>query len=161
MLTVIILLSFEIVLSQTQDEKEKIKKEKIITNQTLKELKGNISIMGSESEKKEEEKVELTGESPKAGGKDENYWRNLKMEIETKVAQAAKKMENLKEEINTFYRNFYSIDDPARREQIQVKIVESTRMLEEAQEELERSKKELEEFRERARKEGALPGWIR
>jgi len=110
------------VLCQTQEEKEKVKKEKVITNQTLKELKGNISVMGREEEIKEEEKT----------GSEESS-----------------------------HRDFYSIDDPARRDQIQVKIVEGTRKLEEAEKELEKAKKDLEDFLERARKEGALPGWIR
>jgi len=156
----LLLIAMGTVLCQTQEEKEKVKKEKVITNQTLKELKGNISVMGREEEIKEEEKTG-SEESSQAEVKDEKYWRNLKREIEERISQAQKKVESLKEEINTLYRDFYSIDDPARRDQIQVKIVEGTRKLEEAEKELEKAKKDLEDFLERARKEGALPGWIR
>lgn len=155
-----------IILAQAQEEKEKLKKEKVITNQTLRELKSKISVMGREEGTEEEIKEEKEGESvevegPKKEVKDEQYWRTLKKEIEDRITQAEKKVENLKNELDNLYRDFYSIDDPARREQIQAKIVETTRKLEEAQEELEKAKKELEDFRERARKEGALPGWIR
>ncbi len=152
---------FGFVYSQKQEEKDKVKKEKVITNQTLKELKGKISIVGREEEATEERKEEFSQETKENVVKDEKYWRGLKIEIEERMAQASKKVENLKEEINSLYREFYSMDDPARRDQIQVKIVESTRKLEEAEQELEKAKRELEEFRERARKEGALPGWIR
>lgn len=165
-LILLILFLFGTLLSQTQEEKEKVKKEKVITNQTLRELKGKISIMGREEERsaeeiKEEEKGESLEESSKTEVKDEKYWRGLKKEIEEKISQASKRVETLQNELDNLYRDFYSIDDPARRDLIQVKIVETTRKLEKAQEELEMAKKELEEFMERARKEGALPGWIR
>ncbi len=159
-LTAILLITIGTILPQTQEEKEKVKKERVITNQTLKELKGNISIIGREEEGKEEEKA-VSEETPQREVKDEKYWRNLKREIEERISQAEKKVESLKEEINALYRDFYSIDDPARREQIQVKIVEETRKMEEAEKDLEKAKKDLEEFLERARKEGALPGWLR
>lgn len=148
------------ILPQIQEEKEKVKKEQVITNQTLRELKVNISIMGKEEESKEEEKVGPE-ESPQSEVKDEKYWRNLKREIEERISQAEKRMANLKEEINALYRDFYSIDDPGRREQIQVRIVEETRKMEEAEKDLEKAKKDFEKFLERARKEGALPGWLR
>lgn len=159
-LIALLLINTGTILLQTQEEKEKVKKEQIITNQTLRELKGNISIIGKEEEVKEEEKAGPE-ESPQSEVKDEKYWRNLKREIEERISQAEKRVANLKEEINALYRDLYSIDDPAIREQIQVKIVEGTRKMEEAEKELEKAKKEFEEFLERARKEGTLPGWLR
>lgn len=156
----ILLLSLPVIFSQSTEDKEKPKKEKVITNQTLKELRGTISVIGKEEEIKEEVKEE-SGKEKTVEVKDEKYWRGLKKEIEDRIAQTSKKIETMKEELNILYRDFYSIDDPARREQIQVKIVETTRKIEEAEGELEKAKKELEEFMERARKEGALPGWLR
>ncbi|MGQ9618681.1 MAG: hypothetical protein ACUVUG_06955 [Candidatus Aminicenantia bacterium] len=150
------------VLAQSPDEKERLK-EKVITNQTLRALKGKISIIGKEGEAVEEQKSEAESESasPQAEVKDEKYWRNMKKEIEERIAKASKTVEDLKEEISGLYRDFYATDDPSRRDKIQIDIVEKTRQLEEAEAELEKAKKEMEDLKERARKEGALPGWLR
>ncbi len=148
-------------IAQTEDEKEKPRKERVITNKTLREIKRNISIMGSEEEIKEESKTESVEEKSAVEVKDEKYWRNLKKEMEAKIDQAIEKVKDLKEKLNDLYRDFYATDDPARRDSIQVQIVETTRKVEEAEEELEKAKKNFEDFKERARKEGALPGWLR
>ncbi len=146
--------------AQTQDEK-KPQKERVITNKTLREIKRNISIMGREEEIKEESQIESLEEKSAVEVKDEKYWRNLKKEMEEKIDQAIKKVKDLKEKLNDLYRDFYATEDPARRDSIQVQIVETTRKVEEAEEELEKAKKDFEDFKERARKEGALPGWLR
>lgn len=150
-----------------KERREKVKeKSRVITNEILKrESKREINIIQNIYQnleiygiKEEETKKVQENQSEK---KDEAYWRNLKKELEEKYRKAQEYADLLQTKLNSLWMDFYALDDPYQREQVQFRIQETTEKLEKAKDDLAKAKKELDELPEKARKAGALPGWIR
>ncbi len=93
--------------------------------------------------------------------KQEASWKERKAEYEEKWKKTKEYVELLTLKMNGLWQEFYSMDDMTSRDKIQREISETYQKLLKAQEEEARAKKELEKFLIEARKQGALPGWLR
>jgi predicted RNase H-like nuclease (RuvC/YqgF family) len=151
-----------------KERREKLKGEKVevITNNTLKNIKREISISGREET--EESISETKGEEVDFKEREE-YWRSYKAELEQKYKSAMEKVRKLENEISELYMDFYSFRPTSfrygqifyERGFFQNKIDELQVKLEIAKKEAEELRMELESLPDKVRKEGGYPGWVR
>lgn len=151
-----------------KERREKLKGEKVevITNNTLRKIKKEISISGSEET---EEKSPETPEAQVDLKEREEYWRSYKAELEQKYKRAMEKVRKLENEISELYMDFYSFRPTSfrygqifyERGFFQAKIDELQVKLEIAKKEAEELRAELESLPDKVRKEGGYPGWVR
>lgn len=151
-----------------KERREKLKGEKVVvvTNNTLRMLKKEISISGSE----EQETVGSETSAPEADLKErEEYWKSYKAELEQKYRNAMEKVRKLENEISELYMDFYSFRPTSfrygqifyERGFFQTKIDELQVKLEIAKKEAEELIAELDSLPDKVRKEGGYPGWVR
>lgn len=151
-----------------KERREKLKGEKVVvvTNNTLRMLKKEISISGSE----EKETVGSETSAPEADLKErEEYWKSYKAELEQKYRNAMEKVRKLENEISELYMDFYSFRPTSfrygqifyERGFFQTKIDELQVKLEIAKKEAEELRAELDSLPDKVRKEGGYPGWVR
>ena len=93
--------------------------------------------------------------------KQEMFWRGKREEYEQRWKKAKEYVDLLTLKMNGLWQEFYSLDDMTSRDKIQREISETYQKLLKAKEEEAKAKKELENFLTEARKQGALPGWLR
>lgn len=151
-----------------KERREKLKGEKVevVTNDTLRMLKKEVSVSGSE----EKEAVGAETPAPEVDLKErEEYWRSYKAELEQKYKNAMEKVKKLENEISELYMDFYSFRPTSyrygqifyERGFFQSKIDELQVKLEIAKKEAEEIRAELESLPDKVRKEGGYPGWVR
>ncbi|MGQ9617722.1 MAG: hypothetical protein ACUVUG_02045 [Candidatus Aminicenantia bacterium] len=149
-----------------KERREKLKEEKteVITNNTLRRIKKEISIVTPEEE--------ATAEAPPPEidlKEREEYWRTYKAELEEKYKVAMEKVKKLENEISELYMDFYSFRPTSfrygqvfyERGFFQSKIDELQVKLEIAKKEAEELRTELESLPEKVRREGGYPSWVR
>ncbi len=151
-----------------RERREKMKGEKVevVTNDTLRKIKKEISISGTE----EMGEVSSSAPTPEVDLKErEDYWRAYKAELEQKYKSAMEKVRKLENEISELYMDFYSFRPTSfrygqifyERGFFQSKIDELQVKLEIAKKEAEELKNELDSLPDKVRKEGGYPGWLR
>lgn len=151
-----------------KERREKLKGEKVevITNNTLRNIKRELSISGRE----ETEETVSEREEPEVDLKErEEYWRAYKAELEQKYREASEKVRKLENEISELYMDFYSFRPTSfrygqifyERGFFQNKIDELQVKIEIAKKEAEELRAELENLPDKVRKEGGYPGWVR
>jgi hypothetical protein len=93
---------------------------------------------------------------------DEQYWRHGALEIRRRWRSAYDRAKELEKSAADWRIRFYAQDDPYVRDgQIKPSWDRALEMLKEAQNEVDISQKELANFLDQGRREGALPGWLR
>lgn len=131
----------------------------VITNETLKRSKGQITYATPKPKAAEEKPAPEAQAQPV---RDETYWRNRALDIRLRWRQAADLVKELELSSAGWRRRFYAENDPyVRNGQIKPEWDRVLDRLEEARAEVETSQKELAEFLEEGRLAGALPGWLR
>ena len=132
----------------------------VITNQTLKESKGQVTFVNPPPKKAGEEKP--VADAPAEPLRDEAYWRSRALDIRLRWRKAADEVKELEQSSAGWRRRFYAENDPyVRNGQIKPEWDRVLDRLEEARADVETAKKELEELMEEGRLAGALPGWLR
>jgi hypothetical protein len=91
----------------------------------------------------------------------EKEFRNQLTEHKIKVDQAQEQVDLYTLKMNGLWQEFYSLDDMKSRELIQLQISETYDKLTKAQLDLDKAKKELDDFMETSRREGVPSIWIR
>ncbi|HTO86471.1 MAG TPA: hypothetical protein VMR54_02965 [Thermoanaerobaculia bacterium] len=93
---------------------------------------------------------------------EEDKWRELARVTREKVEEAKTRVSRLESEARKLENDFYAWDDGQYRDNVIKPAWDKKREeLETAREELETAEKALADLPEKARKAGALPGWIR
>jgi hypothetical protein len=93
---------------------------------------------------------------------DEQYWRHGALEIRRRWRSSYDRAKELEKSAADWRIRFYAQDDPYVRDgQIKPSWDRALEMLKEAQNEVDISQKELSNFLDQGRREGALPGWLR
>jgi len=134
----------------------------VINDKTLPHLpKGQLTYVNPKTAK-----TKLEGEGAAApaaaGAHDEAYWRSRALEIRTRWHEAHEEIAALQQSAATLRRRFYAEDDPYRRDsQIKPEWDRALDHLAQRREESVAAQRELAEFLEQGRREGALPGWLR
>lgn len=133
----------------------------VITNENLSELAtGQVTMANPESSADGE--VAEDSEAPTTGNLREDYWRQGVLDLRRRLRQATDETEELDGQIARLRTRFYAEDDPYVRDgQIKPAWDEALERQRQTREELVATRRELEEFLERGRREGALPGWLR
>lgn len=129
----------------------------VITDENVNKSKGQITFA-------EPKKPAATAETAAALQtlKDEQYWRNRALDIRTRLREATDKVEELELSAAGWRRRFYAEEDPYFRDgKIKPEWDRVLAQLEETRSEVEATRKELDDFLEEGRREGALPGWLR
>ena len=92
----------------------------------------------------------------------EVYWRERMHSARARVEELRERVRHLELESKKLENDFYSWDDGQYRDGVIKPAWDQKREeLETARRDLEQAEKELSELPERARKAGALPGWLR
>jgi hypothetical protein len=93
---------------------------------------------------------------------EERYWRSRALDIRQRWRRAYDDVPRLEGEVERLRTAFYSEDDPVRRDR-QVKPLWDRALdrLQEARDEVERSREELELLLAEGKAAGALDGWLR
>ncbi len=90
------------------------------------------------------------------------YWRSQYQRQKQLVEDLKRRIRELNEEIPALWNQFYAWDDPAYRDGvIKPKIDKKLQEIEELKKRLPEEEKKLPKILEKARKDGALPGWFR
>ncbi len=90
------------------------------------------------------------------------YWRSQYQRQKQLVEDLKRRIRELNEEIPALWSQFYAWDDPAYRDGvIKPKIDKKLQEIEELKKRLPEEEKKLPKILEKARKDGALPGWFR
>ena len=147
-----------------KERRKKVKKTtKVITNETLLQLNYYSSSLRVQGGAKEEETISKSSKRKKEEDKykDPNYWKNLKLKIETEIRDLEAKIKKLRDEVNFLSNQFLLEDRPMERGQVKNRLEEARGLLNQALKELEAKKKELENLYREARKKGVPPGWLR
>jgi hypothetical protein len=99
---------------------------------------------------------------PDAAGGEEARWRAIAQQTRERVAQGRDEVARLDAEAKKLENDFYAWDDGLYRDNVIKPAWDKKREeLETARRELEAAQKDLTDLPEKARKAGALPGWIR
>lgn len=95
-------------------------------------------------------------------GDDEPFWRNGARERRLRLRRAVDEVDELEELVGDLRTRFYAEDDPYVRDgRIKPAWDRSLVRLEQAREDVESHRLDLEEFLDAGRRAGALPGWLR
>jgi DNA repair exonuclease SbcCD ATPase subunit len=93
---------------------------------------------------------------------EEEKWRGVARDTRQRVADAQDRVARLEGETKKLENDFYSWDDGLYRDNVIKPAWDKKREeLETARRDLEAAEKDLADLPEKARKAGALPGWIR
>lgn len=99
---------------------------------------------------------------PDAAVGEEARWREIAQQTRERVARGREDVTRLDAETKRLENDFYAWDDGLYRDNVIKPAWDKKREeLETARRELEEAEKDLADLPERARKAGALPGWIR
>jgi len=100
--------------------------------------------------------------SSEAPGATEEEWRSAAHRARTRVQEARAQVEELDAVVHKLENDFYAWDDGQYRDRVIKPSWDRSRgQLEEARHELSAAEKDLADLPEKARRAGALPGWIR
>jgi hypothetical protein len=104
-----------------------------------------------------------TASTPAAGaGGGEEYWRSETRRVRERVAQLRSTIVRLENETRKLEADFYSWDDGAYRDGVIKPAWDKAREdLATARRELPMAERDVDELPDRARRAGALPGWLR
>ena len=134
----------------------------VITDKNLKQYaaKGQLTIADVTKSKPQP----AAAPAPEGAGPahDEQYWRSRGREIRARWKSTAEEVKKLEAAAAGLRRSFYAEDDPyVRDSKVKPEWDRVLDRLQQAREDLETVKKELADFEEQGRREGALPGWLR
>ena len=100
--------------------------------------------------------------SPQQGASEEDKWREIARATRERVEETRGRVTRLESETRKLENDFYSWDDGQYRDNVNKPAWDKKREeLETARQDLETAEKALADLPEKARKAGALPGWIR
>jgi hypothetical protein len=100
--------------------------------------------------------------SPQEGSSEEEKWRELARATREKVEESKTRVSRLETEVRKLENDFYAWDDGQYRDNVIKPAWDKKREeFETARQDLEAAEKALADLPEKARKAGALPGWIR
>jgi hypothetical protein len=129
----------------------------VITDKNVTKSKGHLTVA-------DPKKPAVTGATAAALEtlKDEQHWRSRALDIRTRLRQATEKVTDLDLSAAGWRRRFYAEEDPYFRDsKIKPEWDRVLAQLEEARNDVETTRKELDDFLEEGRRAGALPGWLR
>jgi hypothetical protein len=129
----------------------------VITDESIKHSKGQITVAVPTKpvvSSKDAEALKTI--------KDEQYWRSRALDVRTRLRQAIDKTQDLELSAAGWRRRFYAEEDPYFRDsKIKPEWDRVLAQLEENRNDVETTRKELDDFLEEGRRAGALPGWLR
>jgi hypothetical protein len=133
----------------------------VINDKTLPHLaKGQLTY--AQPKKEPANQGTAAGAADEAADKGEAYWRSGVREIRARWHDAVEDAGRLEQSAADLRRRFYAEDDPYRRDvQIKPEWDRALDQLARAREDARAAQRELEQFLEEGRREGALPGWLR
>lgn len=143
---------------QERAERPKI----VITDENLAEhATGQVTVAAPAREAEGQEAPAEDGEALGLG-QDESFWRHGARERRLRLRRAVDEVLALEEQVAALRLRFYAEDDPyVRDSRIKPAWDRSLERLEQARQDVEVFRRDLQELMEQGRKAGALPGWLR
>jgi len=109
----------------------------------------------------EQKAADASADKTKGEQKDEAYWKKRMADAREELRRNEVFVGALQTRVNTLNRDFANRDNPAQRSRIADDRTEAATELARVKAEVERSKKEIADLEEEARKSGVPPGWLR
>ena len=133
----------------------------IATSDLLENETGTVEGLPEDETSLSEDILSDQGATPEPEENREEYYRRRKTELENNWKKAKEYADLLMLKMNGLWQEYYSMDDMTSRDKVQMDISETYLQLQKSRQEEAQAKEELDNFIEQARKEGALPGWLR
>jgi hypothetical protein len=92
---------------------------------------------------------------------DEAWWRGRMTDIRKAITDGEATIERLQSRVNAITTDVASHDDPAQREMLRLELSKDLGELDRARTKLDQDRASVDTLRRDARREGALPGWVR
>jgi len=149
---------------EAKQKKEQQKSNVAITNKTLvtDPKKGRLTTAAPRTPQPTPRTSELAPPTPAAAGGAEAEWRERARAVRKRVEDAKERIPQLEAETKKLESDFYAWDDGQYRDGIIKPAWDKKREeVEAAKRDLADAERELADLPEKARKAGALPGWIR
>ncbi|MFQ5928751.1 MAG: hypothetical protein ACE5MK_03565 [Acidobacteriota bacterium] len=148
-----------------RERRANIKKEvPVITNATLKKLKGLVSVSGAPaapSEGETEAEAETETEPEETAEKDLGTWKAEFDEARMNLKNAVNRSMVLQLKINDLRNAYFREDDGTTQARIQQQLQETLQEIESNKQEVQAAREALQKLENEARKEGLPPGTIR
>jgi hypothetical protein len=141
-------------------EKKKVR----ITNESLttEPDKGKVTTSSRPAPTQPPREAGASETAPSDASQNEEYWRGEARRLRDRVAELKEAIVHLQEESQKLENDFYAWDDGAYRDRVIKPAWDKAREdLVTVRRELPIAEKELADLPDRARKAGALPGWLR
>ncbi len=153
-------------------KKPAVKPGKVITNDDLSTVSGEINVVGSEPAAPANTKAASPAKAAAAAGasdkaakpeaNDEAYWRKRFAEARGRLRTAEKELDILQRELNLMQQQYYSDPNKALRQQYDRKnINDQTKAIEDKKKEVAQLKQNLADLEDELRRSGGDPGWAR
>jgi hypothetical protein len=134
----------------------------VITDKNLKEYAAKGQLTVADVRKSKPQPAAAPAPEGAEPVHDEQYWRSRSREIRARWKATAEELKKLEASAAGLRRSFYAEDDPyVRDSKVKPEWDRVLDRLQETRDEVETVKKELADFEEQGRREGALPGWLR
>jgi hypothetical protein len=133
----------------------------VITDKSLhKYAKGTLTVVAPKKSTAPAAATAATAAKPSEH--DEQFWRRGALDIRLRMKRATEQVKELEQSASDWRRRFYAQDDPYVRDgQIKPAWDRVLEELRQAKTEVDVSRRELQDFLDLGRREGALPGWLR
>jgi len=144
-------------------KKDSVKPAKVFTDDNLGEIKGQISVVGSQPAaqtdnaggKKEDAKAENA-----SGGKDQTYWQGRFADARKVLADDTREVDILQREFNLKQQQFYTDPTAALKEQYSREDLDKTQsQIDAKKRDVEKDKQAISDLEDELRRSGGEPGW--
>jgi chromosome segregation ATPase len=160
---------------KTREQNKDRQPTKVFTNEDIPDLKGVVSVVGTEPPAPAAETAQAGAEGAEgtkaaAGAaaaakpevKDEKYWRGKFAEARKKLADDSKELDVLQREYNLKQQQFYSNPNVAMREQYGRADLNKTRDdIDAKKTDVDKDKQAIADLEDQLRQAGGDPGWSR
>jgi len=151
---------------EKEKEKEKTTTSIVVTDEDLKKLKddktNSITFTATDSGKTQAaETPPPTDPNYIPADTTKDYWQKLKKQFDSDIRKFENEIKGLENELNQVLFKLRSRDNPGERTQLKTRINQIHESIFAAKNMLEYLQKEIENLKEKARKKGIPPGWVR
>lgn len=152
-----------------KERRKKIKKKKkklVITDETLKKYKNkNISFTITNKIPEDTSNLKKNAISRNEINNQKNskeaYWKNMKRNFEIRINSIKQAIKKIQLQLNKVTTDYYLTEIPLKKNELNQKRIKLIKELEKLKLELKKAEKDYEDFKDKARRKGIPPGWIR
>lgn len=145
-------------------KKESVKPVKVFTDDNLGDIKGQISVVGSQPSSQADttapKNEDAKAASAPEGKKDEAYWKGKFKAARKALADDTREVDILQREFNLKQEQFYTDPTAAMKQQYSREDLEKTQsQIDAKKQDVEKDKQAISDLEDELRRSGGEPGW--